>query len=101
MDKLSTKELEIEANKAQVEKNIDKKYELQTDMNTQDINFENYEKRQKQIKTEIATNISELDATRLTKDEIAKGFYEIDSKRNKVVANLEEINKKREESDKK
>ena len=101
MDKLSTKELEIEANKSQVEKNIDKKYELQTDMNTQDINFENYEKRQKQIKTEIATNISELDATRLTKDEIAKGFYEIDSKRNKVVANLEEINKKREESDKK
>lgn len=101
MDKLSAKELEIEANKAQVEKNIDKKYELQTDMNTQDINFENYEKRQKQIKTEIATNISELDATRLTKDEIAKGFYEIDSKRNKVVANLEEISKKREESDKK
>lgn len=101
MDKLSSKELEIEKHKAQVEKNIDKKYELQTDINTQDINFENYEKRQKQIKGEIATNISELDATRLTKDEIAKGFYEIDSKRNKVVASLEEINKKREEADKK
>lgn len=101
MDKLSSKELEIEKNKAQVEKNIDRKYELQTNINTQDINFENYEKRQKQIKNEIAVNISELDATRLTKDEIAKGFYEIDSQRNKVVASLEEINKKREEADKK
>lgn len=101
MDKLSTKELEIEANKAQVEKNIDKKYELQTDINTQDINYENYERRQKQIKNEIATNISELDATRLVKDEIAKAFYEIDNKRNKIVANLEEINKKKQEADKK
>ena len=98
---LSAKELEIEKYKTQVEENIDKKYELQSEINTQNINFENYEKRQKQIKNDITTHISELDATRLQKDEISKEFYEIDSKRNKVVASLEEINKKREEADKK
>ena len=98
--KLSAKELEIQGYKLQIEKNTDKKYELQSNINTQDINFENYEKRQKQIKNEIAISISELDSTRLRKDEIAKGFYEIDSKRNKIVSSLEEINKKKEESDK-
>lgn len=99
--KLSSKELEIERYKAQVEANIDKKYELQSDVNSQDINFDNYEKRQKQIKSEITSNISELDSTRLQKEEIAKEFYEIDSKRNKIVKNLEEMNQKREEADKK
>ena len=99
--KLSSKELEIEGYKAQVEANTDKKYELQSEVNSQDINFDNYEKRQKQIKNEIASHISELDSTRLQKEEIAKEFYEIDSKRNKIVTSLEEINKKREEADKK
>lgn len=100
MEKLSSKELEIEEHKSNVEKNTDKKYELQSSINTQDINYENYEKRQKQIKGEIATIISELDSTRLTKDEISKAFYEIESKRNKIGTSLEEINKKREEADK-
>ena len=99
--KLSAKELEIEGYKAQVEANVDKKYELQSEIHTKDINFENYEKRQKQIKGEIASYISELDGTRLQKDEVSKGFYEINSKRNKVLSNLEEINKKKEEADKK
>ena len=98
--KLSAKELEIQGYKLQVEKNTDIKYELQSNINTQDINYENYEKRQKQIKNEIAVSISELDNARLRKDEVAKGFYEIDSKRNKIVSSLEEINKKKEESEK-
>lgn len=99
--KLSSKELEMEGYKAQVEANIDKKYELQSEVNSQDINFDNYEKRQKQIKNEITSHISELDSTRLQKEEIAKGFYEIDSKRNKIVTSLEKINQKREETDRK
>ena len=99
--KLSSKELEIEGYKAQVEQNVDKKYELQADINTQDINYENDTKRQNQIKGEISNYISELDSTRLQKDEISKAFYEIDSKRNKVVKAIEEINKLREEADKK
>ena len=99
--KLSAKDLEIQGYKAKVEENVDKKYELQSEINTQEINFENFEKRQKQIRNEIDLNISELDGTRLTKEEIAKSFYEIDNKRNKVLKGLEEINKKKEEADKK
>lgn len=98
--KLSSKEIEIEEHKAKVEKNTDQKYELQGTLNAQDINLENYEKRQAQIKTEMANYISELDATRLEKDEIAKDFYEIDSKRNKIVKSMEEVSKVKEEADK-
>ena len=96
---LSNKELEIEGYKGQVEQNTDKKYELQSEINTQEINYQNDEKRQKQVKNEIANYISELDSTRLNKEEISKQFYEIESKRNKIVKNLEEINTKKEESD--
>ena len=99
-EKLSEKEIEIEKYKQKVEENTDKKYELQSDNNTQDINFQNYDKRQKQIKNEIAGHISELDSTRLSKEEIAKEFYEIESKRNKVVKLLDEMNQQREEADK-
>lgn len=98
-EKLSAKELEIEQYKQKVEENTDKKYELQSENNTQNINFENYEKRQIQIKNEITNHISELDSTRLSKEEISKEFYEIESKRNKVVKLLEGMNKQREESD--
>ena len=96
---LSDKELEIEGYKQTVETNTDKKYELQSEINTQEINHENFEKRQKQIKNEITNYISELDSTRLQKEEIAKGFYEIEGKRNKIVSNLEEINSQKEEAD--
>ncbi len=99
--KLSSKELEIESHKSQVEKNTDKKYELQGEIHTQEINYENYEKRQSQIKTEITNDISELDSTRLQKDEISKGFYEIDSRRNKILKSIEEVNQKKEEADRK
>ncbi len=99
-EKLSSKELEIEEHKQKVEENIDKKYELQSTINTQNINFENYEKREKQIQQEIMLNNSELDNTRFQKEEISKEFYDIESKRNKVLNNINEINKKKEEADK-
>ena len=100
-EKLSSKELEIEKHKQKVEENTDKKYELQSQINTQNVNYDNYEKREKQIQNEIMTNISELDNIRFNKEEISKEFYEIESKRNKIVKNLEEINSKKEEADKK
>ena len=100
-EKLSSKELEIEGYKTKVSENIDKKYELQADVHTEEINFENFEKREKQIGGEIASNISELDNTRMQKEDIARKFYEIDSKRNKTVKSLEEVNSKKEEADKK
>ncbi len=98
-EKLSEKELEIEKYKQKVEENTDKKYELQSENNAQNINYENYEKRQIQIKSEIANYISELDSTRLSKEEISKEFYEIESKRNKIVKYLEDMNKQKEEID--
>ena len=85
-EKLSSKEIEIEG------------YELQSENNTQDINFENYEKRQRQIKNEISNNISELDSTRLEKEDISKDFYDIESKRNQIVKTLDKINEQREEA---
>ena len=100
-EKLSSKELEIEGYKTKVSENTDKKYELQGDVHTQEINFENFEKRERQIQNEIAANISELDSTRMQKEDLAKEFYEIDSKRNKIVKSLEEVNVKKEEADKK
>ena len=42
--KLSAKELEIEGKKQIVQDNIDKKYELAAEINTQDVNYENLEK---------------------------------------------------------
>ena len=98
-EKLSNKELEIEDYKQKVEEDIDKKYELQSTINTQNVNLENYEKREKQIQQEIMLNNSELDNTRFQKEEISKEFYEIESKRNKVLNNINEINKKKEEAD--
>ena len=99
--KLSSKELEIEEHKKKVEENTDKKYELQANISEQDINYQNYEKRQAQIKNEIAGNISELDSTRMKKEDISKEFYDIESKRNKILSDLDEINKKKQEADRK
>ena len=99
--KLSSKELEIEEHKKKVEENTDKKYELQANISEQDINYQNYKKRQEQIKNEIAGNISELDNTRMKKEEISKDFYEIESKRNKILADLEDVNKQKQEADRK
>ena len=87
--KLSAKELEIEDKKQIVQDNIDKKYELAAEINTQDVNYENLEKRKKQLKNEIDSVISELDSTRYGKNEISKGFYDIESKRNIAVEKLE------------
>ena len=99
--KLSSKELEIEAHKKTVEENTDKKYELQASISEQDINYQNYQKGQTQIKNEMTGNISELDNTRMKKEEIAKEFYEIESKRNKILTDLEEVNKQKQETDRK
>lgn len=99
--KLSSKELEIEGHKQTVEKNTDKKYELQSEINTQNINYQNFEKRQSQIKQEIQSTISELDSTRLNKEDIAKQFNEIENKRNKAQKSLDEISKQREEANQK
>ena len=52
-EKLSKEALEIEKHKKQVEENTDKKYEKQANIKEQEINFENDEKRQKQLKNPL------------------------------------------------
>lgn len=101
MQKMSTKELEMEQKKQKVEQNVDKKYEVAGEINSQDVNLENLEKRQKVVKQELQSTISELDQVRMEKQEMAKGFYEIENKRNTVVKKLEEGKAKKEESDRK
>ncbi len=96
--KLSTKELEIEKYKKQVEENIDKRYEKQASIQEQEINYENNQKRQVKIKEEIENAISELDVTRMKKEEVAKEFYEIESNRNKTIKELEKISGEREKA---
>ena len=100
-EKLSSKEIEIEAKKKQVEENIDKKYELQTEISTQTANIDNIEKRQKQIKQEIDANILNLDRTRMKREDIAKGFYQVENNRNKVLKSIENIDSQKQEIDKK
>lgn len=100
-EKLSSKELEIEGYKHTVEENTDKKYELQSEINAQNINYQNFEKRQAQIKQEMQSTISELDGTRLNKEDIAKQFNKIENKKNKAQNSLNEVAKQREEANQK
>lgn len=96
--KLSSEEMVMEEKKKKVEENTDLKYEKATQINTQEVNYENLEKREKAVKNEISDTISELDEKRLEKDDISKTFYEIEAKRNEWSKQLEEINEKKEKS---
>ena len=98
--KLSSKEIEIEQKKQKVEFNTDQRYEKLNQVNAQKLNFESLTKREKALKEEIATTISELDSSRMTKTEISSTFTEIEATRQKVKKAIEEIASKREESTK-
>ncbi len=93
---LSSKELEIEEQKQKVEKNTDSKYEIGNEISTLEANFDNFEKREKTLKTEIAETISELDGARDNKQDISKGYYEIEAKKNSVTSEIEKIANERE-----
>ena len=97
--KLSSKELEIEGKKKIVEQNTDTKYEKLNNISTIEANLENIEKRKKQIDSEIDFNISELDSTRITREEISKTFHEIEVKRNEIVKSLDKISVEREKAE--
>ena len=94
---LSTKELEIEAKKQVIEKNTDLKYEKNIEISSLDANFENIERRQKSIKTEIQETVSELDRTRTQKQDMSKEFQKIESEKNSATKELEENSNKKEE----
>ena len=99
--KLSDKQLEIENKKKIIEENTDRKYEVQNDINTQDVTTDSVEKNIKAKTEELELTISELDGARLKKSEIEQNFIEIESRRNKLKNDLSEIENKKIEADNK
>lgn len=99
--KLSKEELEIESKKKDQEEKIDKRYEKTVDISTIDANIENSKKREQSLKSEISNAISELDSTRITKEEIARTFHEIEVGRNNITKSLSEIQEKRQQANEK
>ena len=95
---LSAEETEIEAKKKEVEASQDLKYDKREGINTQEVVYENLEKREKALRNEIDEAISELDEKRLVKSDILKVFTKIELLRNENAKKLEEILKKKEES---
>lgn len=95
---LSEKELEIEEKKTIVEKDIDKKYEIQNEINAQGITYDNLCKREKNLKSEITIAISELDGARMKKSDISQSFSQSEAKRNSINNSLEKIEIQRKES---
>ena len=96
--KLSAKEIEIECKKKKVGEDTDAKYERINELNSYDINFKNLEKKEKSLKQELQQTISELDSTRLNKQEMTKGFLDTDNVRNKKLKELAEIKTEKEKS---
>ena len=95
---LSAVELEIEAKKRKSEQNVDKRYEKQNEISNLDVNFENLSNREKQIKEERNSSVLELDNTRMDSEETVKAFSSIEGKRNKALADLEEVKSKKDEA---
>ena len=101
MEKMSTKELEIEGKKQLLENYTDEKYEKSSNINAQDVNYQNIQKRQNNLKLEISEVISELDGQRDTKQELSSKFFEIENKRSKLVNEIEEVSKQKQECENK
>ena len=95
---LSEKALAIEEKKKKVEENTDQRYEFLNEQTSQKANFENLEKSENSLKTQIQDTISELDASRSDKEDLTKEFYEIEKKRQDCTKEIEEMNRKKQES---
>ena len=97
----SEKEIQIEEKKKIVEDNNDKKYEIELDTNSQKANLINIENREKQIDSEISTSISEKDKARFEKEDIQKGFYEVENLKKDRENKLSEIGQIKKEAENK
>lgn len=96
---LSEKALEMENKKKKVEENIDKRYEILNDKALQQANFENLNKQETHLKSQIDDTISNLDAARSSREDLSREFYEMEKKKNELEKNLEEIKQEREEGE--
>ncbi|MBP3832294.1 MAG: chromosome segregation protein SMC [Clostridia bacterium] len=97
----SEKELKIEEAKRKLEANTDKKYELEADINAQNANINNIEKRDKQIDSEISNNISDKDRAKFDKEDIQKEYYEAQKSKTQVEDELSNVRKNKQEKEKK
>ena len=97
---LSDKALEIEEKKNNVEKNIDRKYELIAISNTEIANYENLLKREKNLNQELDSTIREIDSNRASKSEVDSIFFNIQTNKNKLQKELEELKNKNSEKSK-
>ncbi len=93
---LSDKEIEIEDKKRIVQTNIDNKYEIIAELNTQKANKNNLIKNENSLKSEIQVTISDLDASRNNKEELSKKFYEIEKNKLDIGKFLDDIEKERD-----
>ena len=94
---LSDKEIEIEDKKKKVEANIDLKYEIIAKLNTENANIENFDKKEKSLKSDIQVTISELDMQRSNKEELNRQFYSIEDNKNKLEKQIEQFENSRKE----
>ena len=101
MATFSEKELKIEESKRKLEANIEKKYEIETEKNTQNTNILNIEKRSKQIENEISSNISEKDRVSFDKEDIKKSCYEAQKQKNQADKELQDIVNKKNDAENK
>ena len=95
---LSDKEIEIEEKKQIVQKNIDEKYEVIAEINTEKANLDNLNKREIELKKDLQETISDLDATRSNKDEISRSFYNLEKQRNDINKVLDSMKDEKEQS---
>lgn len=101
MATFSEKELKIEEAKRKLEANTDKKYELEADINAQNTNINNIEKRDKQIDSEISNNISDKDRAKFDKEDIQKEYYEAQKSKTQVEDELSNVRKNKQEKENK
>lgn len=93
---LSDKELAIEEKKQEIEKYTDARYEAQEMISNAEVSIESLEKRQKQVAAEVNSTILELDNTKMTKQELNKGFLDIQSQKEKAENTLKEKSAEKE-----
>ena len=66
-------------------------------MSNQRVTYENLEKREKTVKVEMQSTISELDSARMQKSDMGQTFGEIESKKNSITVALDQIKIKKQE----
>ena len=98
---LSDKEIEIESKKKIVQDNTDNRYEIIAEINTEKANFDNFIKRENQLKSEIQETISELDLSRANKEELSKAFYTLETSKNSITKEIDSMKEAKDKSSEK